>query len=70
MKTLTVEKLMELLEKYPDQNAKVVLEGCDCASDCVGISFGEGAYKGEIILRTKNGVFQIDELKMIKRVPK
>lgn len=65
MKNLTVAKLIELLKNTSNQNAKVILEGCDCAANCIGISKGEDAYKGEIILRVDHGVFDLgDDLKI------
>ncbi len=69
MKTLTVKKLIKLLSKV-DQDCEVVLEGCDCAEDCVGISLslGDGPYRDQVLLRREDGAFKFDKLKIIKKV--
>lgn len=66
MKSLTVENLIDLLKKL-DKKSVVVLEGCDCANECVGFSVGEGAYENNTILRTGNGVFDMDDLEIVNR---
>jgi hypothetical protein len=69
MKTLTVKKLIELL-KTVDQDSALVVEGCDCAEDCVGISLGEAPYETQVILRRDRGAFDLDDLKIITNVGK
>jgi hypothetical protein len=69
MKSLKVKDLILLLKKV-DQYAKVTLEGCDCADDCVGISNGEDAYKGSLVLRRNGGVFDFDDLEIIRKTNK
>jgi hypothetical protein len=67
MKNITVGQLVELL-KSANQDAEVVLEGCDCTGDCVGLSTKAEAYEGQVILRRADGCFDLDELKI--KVPK
>lgn len=56
---MKVKQLIKLLASM-DENAEVVVEGCDCAEICVGISEGDEAYEGEVILRRKDGCFKGD----------
>ena len=62
MKILKVKDLIKLLSTV-NQNASIILEGCDCASPCVGLNVGtdlSDAYSKDVILRTDGGVFQFD----------
>lgn len=65
MKSLTIKKLISLLETL-DQESTVVLEGCDCASECVGYSTKVPAYEKQVILRTESGVFGREEVVVTK----
>lgn len=65
MKALTISKLIKLLEQLPNQKSTVVLAGCDCAGECVGISEGKEAYEGQVILRRDNDVFNLDDLETV-----
>ena len=62
MKTLKVKDLVKLLSSV-NPNADIILEGCDCASECVGFNVGQdlsSAYTDNVILRTHGGVFAHD----------
>lgn len=67
MKTVKIKDLVALLQKHSDQNAEVVLEGCDCTGDCVGISLGTEAYEDQVVLRRNDGVFR-GELDIVSKV--
>jgi len=66
MRGLTASQLIALLIENAKPDASIILEGCDCAEKCVGISIGHEVYKNCIILRRDGGgVFDTDDLEIV-----
>lgn len=62
---MQIKRLIELLSQE-DQEAVVVVEGCDCADDAVGISKGYGAYEGNVVIRRAEGCFSSEKDEEVK----
>lgn len=58
LKPLTVRQLITLLHAQP-QDALVVLEGCDCTGDCVGLTAKYGE-KNHVLLRRSDGTMRYE----------
>lgn len=59
---MKVRKLLEILGRAPNPEAKVALEGCDCADECTGASVDSD---GDLVLRRESGCFLHDKLELL-----